>query len=731
MKITLKKSLPFLAGCFLITALPLHGLATSHDISSQALLEYFLTSGVKWGVDFIQNAGPLSFVSYPNLYTGNLLGSRLLINFYLSFTLVYYLCSFLKSRSVAIYVVLVVIGIFAYGDAKAYFIIIAALFASRKLFDYLLFAVICAIYSLAKSTLLFPFLLYFSAFAVIGLLVRKRRWQLIPGIFYISTFICGWKLSGQNIYSLPIYFQSLLEFLGGYSGSLVVYESVLEYLYSILLLIVNIYFVYKISSNNYRNSKDINCILNGVFSALVIFVAYKHSFVRADMHMMIFAYLSICILTLTFWINDSEVKIFGNTAFKIPIFFIIVVSISSLVVHKYVPLEKHVTGRIHELIQYTKFYMNPFDYVMQLRESNDRFRVESNIDFYSNKLNGRKYTYYGYSPYMVPFINANFCTSYSTVSFAGWNEYIDRMDYDSFVKCSPDAIIFNVSTIDNFISTSNSPLVLQKIIDDYAVDSIVDDHLLLTKKIEPERNHSTTGLPLHGKKIVGNVSLSNLDKIVAFFTKMPEVKLCGNVNNTKRCYKTTVERLNAGFGITNFYNENADIVEGRVQSIDGYTIECRNRLGACTLNGSLELNEEPQFLLSKSEWVDFKTSRFPVMLKLKSEYMPRLIGDALLLHPPTQFIVKKGDWHRIVISYKFLKTAFPPQGKSDGVVLKFKQYSANRSFVKASVLKPLNPDLIEKIELFVHDDIENILFEVESVGTNLQDHFAVTNIEVL
>lgn len=729
-KFQFKKFYPYLVGCILITALPLHGLASSHDISSQALLEYFLISGVKWGVDFIQNAGPFSFVSYPNLYTGNLLGPRVLINLCLSISLVYYLCRPLKAPSNAIYIVLIVLGFFAYGDAKSYFIIIAALLTSRKMFDYCLLAIICAIYSLAKSTLLFPFLLYFTALGVMSLLFRQRRWQLIPGIFYIIFFMIGWKLSGQDICSLPIYFKSLLEFIGGYSASLVVYETWWEFAYSIMLLGINIYFVFTISLKIYKSSGDINNILNGIFAAVVVFIAYKHSFVRADMHMMIFAYLSICIFTLTFWLNDRPVKIFCNTAFKIPLSFLIVVSISSLVVHRYVPLEKHISGRINELKSFAMFYVNPVGYIREFKKTNDKFQVESNVDFYKKKLAGRKFTYYGYSPYMVPLIGGDFCTSYSTVNFAGWNKYVDRMDYDSFVKCNPDAIIFDVSTADDFITTSNSPLVLQKIIDDYVVDSIVDDHMLLTKKSEADLQQSA-GLSLHGKKILGNVSLTNFDKIIALFTKMPEVKICGNVDKSKRCYKTTVERLNAGFYITNFYNDNSDVFESRARSMDDFTIECRNRIGVCALNGSLEINELPQLTLSKSAWVDFKTNRLSTVFKIKSDHMPRWVGDALLLHPPTQLMFRKGQWHRIVLTFKFLKTAFPPLGKTDGVVLKFREYSSSGSFVKTRIVKPLNPDLVEKIEFLVGDDIETIVIQVESVGTNLQDHFAVTNIEVL
>ena len=42
----------------------------SHDLGSQACIDYWVEKKVQFGVDLIQNVGPLGGLSYPTLFSG-------------------------------------------------------------------------------------------------------------------------------------------------------------------------------------------------------------------------------------------------------------------------------------------------------------------------------------------------------------------------------------------------------------------------------------------------------------------------------------------------------------------------------------------------------------------------------------------------------------------------------------------------------------------------------------
>jgi hypothetical protein len=64
-------------------------VTNEHDLGSQAAYEYWLVNGFQYGLDFLQNVGPLGFLNYPLIYSGFLFNTKVFLNIFLVLTLLF------------------------------------------------------------------------------------------------------------------------------------------------------------------------------------------------------------------------------------------------------------------------------------------------------------------------------------------------------------------------------------------------------------------------------------------------------------------------------------------------------------------------------------------------------------------------------------------------------------------------------------------------------------------
>lgn len=268
-----------------------------HDYPSQHLLQYYLLNGYQWGVDFIQNSGPLSFINYSMLFTGKFFFISLLLNIVLIIIFIYVLLKYC-SYNFSTFCFLLGLSIFAYGDVKFYIFSLLLIFLSKSLLDLCLLGFFLGILTLAKSTFLIFSLGYLILYCGFLFLYQKKIENVLPILVYFFTLTLGWILAGQSLSNLSNYFISINYFISGYAESLVLYGKPKELIIGFLLTLVLIYSIYKIKINE---SNYILTFIKKAFAFFIVFISFKHAFVRADIHVLIFSYFSICILMIFFY----------------------------------------------------------------------------------------------------------------------------------------------------------------------------------------------------------------------------------------------------------------------------------------------------------------------------------------------------------------------------------------------------------------------------------------------
>ena len=64
------KPLLFIFLFLTLLQLPNTLVKNEHDLGSQAAYEYWLSNGLRYGIDLFQNVGPYGFLNYPHIYSG-------------------------------------------------------------------------------------------------------------------------------------------------------------------------------------------------------------------------------------------------------------------------------------------------------------------------------------------------------------------------------------------------------------------------------------------------------------------------------------------------------------------------------------------------------------------------------------------------------------------------------------------------------------------------------------
>jgi len=288
--------------------LPENVVSNIHDAGSQATLEYFLIHHFSYGEDVIQNVGPYGFVAYPDVFTGMLDLPKLILNLLLSG-----LIAFMATRwfhkfqsTLASLVWIIAICSMAIHDAVLYllvFLLCQELFLTtdghnkKYSFGRALYVVSLAFLALMKGTFFF-----IGIFALLGCVVssfarNKGIYGAVDFVIFFSAVILLWILAGQSVDALLLYPKVAIEFSSGYNEAMTIYEHSAVTIAGFLVLSM-LSFGVIIRDIEIRRWTRIPLIL---VQLLIIFVAWKHGFVRADGHVQVFFSFAMAASVMVFW----------------------------------------------------------------------------------------------------------------------------------------------------------------------------------------------------------------------------------------------------------------------------------------------------------------------------------------------------------------------------------------------------------------------------------------------
>ncbi|MBP6507573.1 MAG: hypothetical protein KA257_08400 [Opitutaceae bacterium] len=269
------------------------------DASNYGSYAFFTARHFQYGSEVVPMAGPYGFVPYGFTYAGSLFGERLglelLTKLVLGGLIVWF---FHRARSQAIQAWLWLCSVVVLTPVITDLPYILAILLSG-LFLTTYYSSPGRTSSLACSGVagylalltLFKGTQTMLALAVLGLLLlqaigtrhfRRLAWILSA---YVAALLGLWLAAGQSPRHLPGYLHGILELSAGYNLAMGLDETMVTFTTGLLVLVALLALVLLAY---WPQRRKLACATGGLLLGGVIFVLWKHGFVRADGHVLIF-----------------------------------------------------------------------------------------------------------------------------------------------------------------------------------------------------------------------------------------------------------------------------------------------------------------------------------------------------------------------------------------------------------------------------------------------------------
>lgn len=291
----------FLIFFMLLMALPAWVVDGTSDPSWFALYEYHFDQRYQWGIDTIETVGPLGFLHYADMYSGILHTQKVVFQAIFAGLLSFLILSTCRLFGNTLFKVLWLVFAFLGLSSETEML-------STEVFPYLamlliahhvflspssrwtvarngLFIFCLAFLVLMKTTTVLPSIFLVIAFVVQQALSRKYVSALINPLLFSGSLALLWVCAHQRLTHLPAYFAGILSYTSGYTEAVSIYEPLRTTALGVaicLMLLTPI--IYRLDNwKSYRGTLGLDA-----FTALCIFVAWKHGYVRADIHVYMF-----------------------------------------------------------------------------------------------------------------------------------------------------------------------------------------------------------------------------------------------------------------------------------------------------------------------------------------------------------------------------------------------------------------------------------------------------------
>ena len=292
--------------------LPYMALNSNADWSQQSLYYYATFHGWKYGIDFIYNAGPLGFIVYSPLYAGCLFWQTFWAQLLLQAGLVTLILLIGKSYKHR-FMEALLYGAFFFAQTGSpaedlnyeWAILLAALLLMRlkKPSGVIVaaFSAWCGFFLLTKQN--FAILAVLAPLFVGAGMLLRRSFASVAVLCgsYLVALASWWLVSGQRFASIGTYFYNSMKVTPGYSV-MAVYEPV-ELTLLGLAGVALCGSVLVAGAICHRRSGNI--LLMQALLACELFFTWKHGYIRADEHTLIFFVAIVLFVLIAFWVNDQ------------------------------------------------------------------------------------------------------------------------------------------------------------------------------------------------------------------------------------------------------------------------------------------------------------------------------------------------------------------------------------------------------------------------------------------
>ncbi|MDO8412886.1 MAG: hypothetical protein Q7S51_03735 [Gallionellaceae bacterium] len=708
-----------------IFQLPVIVTSNGHDAGSQAAYEYWTLHGFVYGKDIIQNVGPLGFLSYPGIYTGFLDDLKLWINMFLTGSFVFLLWSCSKMLPVIIRITfLILAGFFVINDVMFYLLLLLVshqlMFATR-LWIVLLATLLLALLALAKGTCFFIALFIVMASIVGCIFSRRFIFAGTTAVGFVIFLLTIWVIAGQSPANFPAFAYAMVSFSSGYNEAMTIFESGGVKAAGFIALLSSAVLIFWRVLNSIRkirlDAPQVNQqLLLSVVEFFILFVVWKHGFVRADGHVAIFFWY---VLVSHVWILFRR-EPFSNGAdgstFNMPLMLstplagvIIIISlvginavypISPIAMFwsKYYKIEGNLLGivNIPELFGRLDPDLKKNIAIMQLPKT----RALAGMQLIG---------YFGMFPAAMLYNELNYITSPSTISFASWNDRIMKADAMFFRDDSraPAYLLFDLKTIDSRLVAQDDALAQLEILHRYEVVGLEAGNIILHRILGKELI-SRSAISEHSYRVGDWVDVPQnlldpvwvkvrvkenfLAHVVAFAYKPSQYSIEVLLKNgTTKTYKFIPQMAATGFLINPFIVDNRDALSVRFQHINDpnstlskvvrFRVACDKQVALCGQRATVTFEDIHGFAMGNdvdlgmfyrlnAQMYDFDAELTDVMVANPVESRAAFGEMYYQFHAPSRITLHKpGGIQKLTAFYGMHPTSYEQGGATDGVEL--------------------------------------------------------------
>ena len=784
-------SLPYIFWFFvlflLVLALPDRAADNGHDYGSQAAIEYWIKSKLAFGIDVIQNVGPYGFISYPSTYTGVLDTLKLIINIGITALFVYMVLSLSAGMAKTVRAILfVLVALFAYQDTFFYvlfWMIAYTLLHNDDRRKGLVFIATLALLAQAKGTFLTLSIFLIGVLVIRHALRKEYVRALVTVGIYVSAFTALWLAAGQSLTSIPEYLVAVLSFTSGYNEAMQIYEAPKTTLYGAALVLsmaaISLARMYDTHTSGVSSGISRgDSYLFFMVESLLLFVIWKHAYVRADGHVLVLVYYATIVSFISIWHLRSDLNASGVTHLAMRLVGFKVAATVLVLALAYADfrslhlfsLKQHFAGRLNELENKISAIQHPMEYAAQLRQQLARNVDRMQTKLFKEAVGEERVSYVGMFPGSLVYNDFNYIPTPSTISFAAWNTAALQRNAEFFVnaKTRPKYVIFSAQTIDNRFVPQDDSLAKLELLNRYdpvlyqndnallSLNQSLSNHVLLTLEqtssgighwIEVPRSEDPIWLAIDFDQSVASRIGALLYKPAAYTF---EYKTSDGQVHKQRLLPRIAQ---VGFLVAPLISTSSEFVAVKLKrEYQRYLRDesnALNRLVSFRINcGELEVicNKSYRAVFSKVTGLRLGNVESPRTTRLyasllnvnadvvdyDAKYPVRTVNwdgkDVTLLHAPSRLVLRKESQdNKLKIEYGMLPTAYESGGRSDGIFFTITFRTAQRSIrLLQQRLDPARNSQDRGLKTMAIDlpaGAGDIVLNIDSIGDFQFDHF--------
>lgn len=400
----------------------------------------------------------------------------------------------------------------------------------------------------------------------------------------------------------------MLSFSSGYNDAMAIYEK--HYLTGIALFFLFTYSFFVVKNYVLSNIGDVyRKYAKALILLLTLFISWKHGFVRADGHMLIFLQFSLIVAPIYIFAPDE--KTHGTRFAWLTYFFVMIFVIAgSCKIYQSSIFTVLVKG-FDTVSNNAQLLFNLKGYTSQLTHSLQKnLEQEKGLLNVSENNKEKAIGYWGMLPGLFAYQEFGYSSAPSNISFASWNEWIMNKNRDFYKDSNqaPKLLYVEFETIDNKLIAQDDSLAQLEILHQYVPYTTQARYVLMRRnKVTKEDWYLAKVNDVSGNinawfsipETLNNapvwvqikIEQSLLSRITAFFYKPPKYGITLEFDDGSSVHKKYIPKMGeVGFMIRPLISQNADVIDyfrktsADKQKIKRFKIDCTKIKFACGSN---------------------------------------------------------------------------------------------------------------------------------------------------